>query len=597
MSAAALPLPAAAAFGVARSFSDRRWRIRAASDEAIQMLERETGMSRTLAQLLAGRGVSAAEVGDILNPTLKRLLPEPMTLKDMDRAVARAMKAIAAGERIAVFGDYDVDGSCSAAIVSEFLARLGMPPRLYIPDRRTEGYGPSAHAMRILKGEGISLVITVDCGAAAYDALNTARDIGLDVVVLDHHAVETLPPAVAQVNPNQPGDTSGQGQIAAAGVAFLFLVALNRALREDGWYARKGMAEPDLRNALDLVGLATVADVVPLTGVNRAFVRAGLAKMSELARPGLAALIAVTKAQPPFTPYHLGFVLGPRINAGGRVGGCSLGVQLLTSTDRAGADALALRLDMHNRERQALETMVLDEAVAMAANQDNAPFVLASNEGWHAGVVGIVAGRLKERFNKPAFVAGFEGGLGRGSARSVMGVDIGAMVRGAREVGLIDTGGGHAMAAGFSLRPEQVDAFRGYLTEQFAREAAALAGANELDIETVVSPRGAVPELVSEIALAGPYGAGNPEPLVIVPDAQVAFADIVGKNHVRLRLIGGDGARLDAIAFRVADQPLGQALLAARGKRIHAAGRLRADEWQGRARVQLQLEDAAAAGA
>jgi single-stranded-DNA-specific exonuclease len=451
--------------------------------------------------------------------------------------------------------------------------------------------------MRILKGEGISLVITVDCGAAAYDALNTARDIGLDVVVLDHHAVETLPPAVAQVNPNQPGDTSGQGQIAAAGVAFLFLVALNRALREDGWYARKGMAEPDLRNALDLVGLATVADVVPLTGVNRAFVRAGLAKMSELARPGLAALIAVTKAQPPFTPYHLGFVLGPRINAGGRVGGCSLGVQLLTSTDRAGADALALRLDMHNRERQALETMVLDEAVAMAANQDNAPFVLASNEGWHAGVVGIVAGRLKERFNKPAFVAGFEGGLGRGSARSVMGVDIGAMVRGAREAGLIDTGGGHAMAAGFSLRPEQVDAFRGYLTEQFAREAAALAGANELDIETVVSPRGAVPELVSEIALAGPYGAGNPEPLVIVPDAQVAFADIVGKNHVRLRLIGGDGARLDAIAFRVADQPLGQALLAARGKRIHAAGRLRADEWQGRARVQLQLEDAAAAGA
>ncbi len=440
MPAAALSIPSQAAFGVVHSFSGRRWRTQTGDEDAICALVRDSGISRALAQLLVGRGAGAGDVADILDPTLRKLLPEPLTLKDMDRAVARAKAAVEAGERIAVFGDYDVDGSCSAAMVSEFLSLLGPPPQLYIPDRMTEGYGPSAHAMRLLKEEGASLAITVDCGAAAQDALAAACNVGLDVVVLDHHSVDTLPPSSAQVNPNQSGDASGQGQVCAAGVTFLFLVALNRALREAGWYSRQGIAEPDLRGALDLVGLATICDVVPLTGVNRAFVRAGLAKLSELARPGLAALVAVTKAQPPFTPYHLGFLLGPRINAGGRVGSCSLGAELLMAKDRATADTLAARLDAHNRERQALETLILDEAIVMAAQQDNAPFLLAVSEGWHAGVVGIVAGRLKERFNKPAFVAGFEGGLGRGSARSVAGIDIGALVRAARTAGLIDWG-------------------------------------------------------------------------------------------------------------------------------------------------------------
>ncbi|MEI9993807.1 MAG: single-stranded-DNA-specific exonuclease RecJ [Rhizomicrobium sp.] len=585
-----------AALGVARSFTGRRWRLAAGDDAAAQVLARDKAISPALARLLLARGVAAADVADYLNPTLRRFLPEPLTLKDMDRAVARVLRAIEAGEKIAVWGDYDVDGSTSAALLSEFFAALGVQARIYIPDRMTEGYGPNAAGLLKLRDEGTALVVTVDCGAGAVAALTAARDAGLDVVVLDHHAVETPPPAYAHVNPNQPGDTSALGHVCAAGITFLFVVALNRALRDAGFYARRAIAELDLRNLVDLVGLATVADVVPLIGVNRAFVRLGLMRLNTLERPGFAALSKVANIAPPFTPYALGFLFGPRINAGGRVGRSSLGVELLTATDPVLADELALALDTHNRERQALEKMILDDAIALSA-EDAAPFLLVSKEGWHPGVVGIVAGRLKDRYGKPAFVAGFEGGYGRGSARSVAGVDIGAMIRVARDAKLIDTGGGHAMAAGFGLRPEQVDGFRAFLAEQFAKAGAALGAALELELDTVVSPSGATVALVEEFAQAGPFGAGNAEPLVVIPDAQVVFADTVGKDHVRVRLAGGDGSRIDAIAFRVADMPLGKALLASRGKRIHAVGRLRADEWQDNKRVQLQIDDAAPAGA
>ncbi|MEI9886812.1 MAG: single-stranded-DNA-specific exonuclease RecJ [Rhizomicrobium sp.] len=550
-----------------------------------------------MARLLLARGIAAPDVADYLNPTLKRFLPEPRTLKDMDKAVARVAAALETGENVAVWGDYDVDGSTSAALLFEFFASLGAPPRIYIPDRMAEGYGPNAAGLLRLKAEGIGLVVTVDCGAGAVAPLTAARDAGLDVVVLDHHAVEAAPPALAHVNPNQPGDSSGLGHVCAAGIAFLFAVALNRHLRDAGFYAHKSIAEPDLRNAVDLVGLATVADVVPLTGVNRAFVRAGLARLDKLERPGFAALAKVANILPPFTPYTLGFLFGPRINAGGRVGRSSLGVDLLTERDAGRAEELALALDLHNRERQGIEKLILEEAIALSQAQADAPFVLAASDGWHAGVVGIVAGRLKERFGKPAFVAGFEGGYGRGSARSLPGIDIGALVREARDLKLIESGGGHAMAAGFGLNPDQVEGFRRFLADRFAAAGGALAGSSDLTLDAAVSPAGATVALVEELAQAGPFGAGNAEPLVALPDVSVVFADVVGKDHVRLRLAGGDGARLDAIAFRIADLPLGKALLASRGKRIHAAGRLRADEWQGRKRVQLQLEDAAPAGA
>ena len=584
------------ALAVARSFSGRRWRFTKADEQAVEALVRGQGLSRILARLLVSRGVPEGEVGDILAPTLRRLLPEPLGLHEMGKAVARTKAAIVAGESIAVLGDYDVDGSASSALLYDFLAQVAAPPRVYIPDRMTEGYGPSERALRTLKEEGASLVVTVDCGAGAHEALRAARDAGLDVIVLDHHRVESGPPCFAQVNPNQPADNSGLGHLAAAGVTLLFVVALNRALRDEGWYAG-GRSEPDLMQALDLVALATVCDVVPLKGLNRAFVRGGLARLAALERPGLAALAAVAQASAPFTAYHLGFVLGPRINAGGRVGGARLGFELLTASDAETASELAKRLDVHNKERQALETLILDEAVVMAAHQDNAPFLLAANEGWHAGVVGIVAGRLKDRFGKPSFVAGFEGGLGRGSARSVAGIDIGALVRAAFEKGLIEAGGGHAMAAGFSLRSEQLEPLRDFLAREFAAKAGLIETASDVEIETLVSPAGATAALAAEFARIGPFGAGNAEPLIAVPDAQVVFADVVGKNHVRLRLAGADGARLDAIAFRKADEPLGKGLLASRGRRIHAAGWLRAEEWQGQVRVQLHLEDAAPAGA
>jgi len=580
---------------VTRSFSGRRWNLTACDEEAARAISREHDIPSVLARVLAARDITGEAAADYLNPTLKQMLPEPSTLKDMDKAVARVAAALRNGERIAVFGDYDVDGSCSAALLHDFLSALGAPPRVYVPDRLSEGYGPNAAAMLKLKDEGVDLVITVDCGAGAIEPLKAAHNAGLDTIVLDHHATEHELPVLAQVNPNAAGDKSGQGHVCAAGIVFLFLVGLNRALREAGHYA--GRAEPDLMQALDIVGLATVCDVVPLIGVNRAFVRGGLLKLARLERPGLAALARVAAVEPPFTPYHLGFVFGPRINAGGRVGRCGLGVDLLTARDAAAAEAFALQLDRHNRERQAIEKLILEEAIGLAADQADASFLFVAGEGWHPGVVGIVASRLKDRFNKPAFVTGFEGGLGRGSARSAAGADIGSIIRAARDAGALETGGGHAKAAGFSLRLDQAKVFHRFLTDAFAAGVGASFEAGALEIDAMIAPSGATPALAADLARAGPFGTGNPEPVLAVPDAQVLFADVVGQSHVRLRLAGGDGARLDAIAFRVADTELGRGLVGARGSRIHAAGRLRAEIWNGSQKVQLQLDDAAPANA
>jgi len=584
-----------AAFGVARSFSGRRWRLAPVDEAAARLLAQDAGLSPATARLLTARGVVPAGVQDYLHPTLKKLMPDPSMLIDMDRGVARVASALEQGQRIAVFGDYDVDGSVSSALLAEFLAALGVSPRIYIPDRMTEGYGPSRTAFALLKAEGADLIVTVDCGASGGAAFETARALGLDVVVLDHHRVETRPDAIAHINPNQPGDLSGLNYVCAAGVTFLFLVALNRHLRKSGFYSARGLAEPDLREHLDMVGLATVCDVVPLVGVNRAFVRQGLGQLSKLSRPGLKALAEVARAVPPFTVHHLGFVFGPRINAGGRVGRSSLGADLLVARAAQAATEFATLLDLHNQERREIEKRILEEAVALAAPQENAPFVLVEGDGWHPGVVGIVAGRLKERFAKPAFVAGFEGGMGRGSARGIAGLDIGRMVRGALEAGLIESGGGHAMAAGFSLMAAQLGPFRDFLHEQFSSANKALEAAATLELEAVSSPAAATPALVREIALAGPFGAGNSEPLLGFPDLKVAFAGVVGGDHVKLRLMGGDGSRLDAIAFRAVGTPLGDGLLANRGRLIHAVGKLHSDDWSGVERAQLQIEDAAPA--
>jgi single-stranded-DNA-specific exonuclease len=584
-----------AALGVERSYSGRRWQFAEADEDTVRALSLATNVPPVVARLLASRGVSESQVELHLNPSIKALLPEPFLLTDMDQAVERAQHAIATGEQIAIFGDYDVDGSCSAALLRQFFAAIGRDASVYVPDRLREGYGPSENALLRLRQEGASLVITVDCGATAEAPLRAAKIAGLDVIVLDHHAVEDANGwAYPHVNPNQPADCSGLHQLCAAAIAFLFAVALNRRLRESGWYASNAIAEPDLRQSLDLVGLATICDVAPLTGVNRAFVRAGLARAA--ARPGLRVLAGIAGAAAPFSSHDFGFVLGPRINAGGRVGRCGLGVDLLSAADDATAAPLAMMLDRHNRERQAIEAVILEGAIAQASLQDNAPFVLVAGEGWHSGVVGIVAGRLKERFGRPALAVAMENGIGRGSARSIPGIDIGALLRRAREEGLLQAAGGHAMAAGFSLSEDKIGLLSEFLGGALANAGSALAEVRTLKLDAVLSPSGATQALLDQLGRAGPFGAGNPEPFLAAPDVRIAFAASTERGHIRMTLEGGDGGRLVAIAFRACGSPLGDALLKNRGRPIHAAGTLKADTRDRKGRVQLVLEDAAPAG-
>jgi single-stranded-DNA-specific exonuclease len=583
------------ALGITRSLSDRCWVLRACDAEAARGLELK-GLSAPLAHVLAARGVTRETVDEFLNPRLKTSLPDPFVLAQMERAVDRFVGAIENDEAIAVFGDYDVDGACASALIVNALRALGRTPILYIPDRMTEGYGPNANAMRNLRERGATLCVTVDCGAAAGDTLEAARGYGLDVIVLDHHAVERDPPAYAHVNPNRPGDASGLTYICAAGLAFLFLVGVQRSLRQRGRLV-DDLEEIRLLDQLDIVALATVADVVTLTGVNRAFVRQGLKKLDRLERPGFAALAELAGVTPPFSAHHLGFIFGPRINAGGRVGRCDLGAHLLTATEEAESGAIAAELERHNRERQAIEAQILEQVDALAAEARDEPFLLVTGESWHAGVIGIVAGRLKERHSKPVLVAGFDApradAIARGSARSVAGIDLGAIIRAAREAGHLEAGGGHAMAAGFALRRDRVTAFAEFLRASIEPQREQVAAARDLELDALVSASGATLGLIAELDRAGPYGAGNPEPVFVLPDMQVAYAGIVGSNHVRLRLVGRDAAGINAIAFRAADTALGRALLKARGARIHAAGKLKRDEYGGTAKAQLHLADAA----
>ncbi len=587
----------AGTFSFERSFSGRSWSTRIFDPAVAGELSETAPLSPVLAQILAARGATPGALADLLQPTLKRLLPDPLELTDMERAVERAVFALEHDEHIAIFGDYDVDGSCSAALLSLFLEAVGKPARVYIPDRMREGYGPNIRALSLLKDEGAGLVITVDCGAGAHAALSDARALGLDVVVLDHHATDEPVPAFAHVNPNRGDDRAQLGHLCAAGVSFLFVVALNRQLRARGWYSTRGVTEPELMAFTDLVALATVCDVVPLTGVNRAFVRQGLLRMANRLRPGLAALCEVSKARSPLGTYALGYVLGPRINAGGRVGRCDLGWSLLAASDLNVARPLAVQLDRHNRERQAIEALILEEAVALAELQHNQPFILLAEPDWHPGVVGIIAGRLKDRFLKPSFVAGLVGGEGRGSARSIPGIDIGEAIRLAASRKLIAGGGGHAMAAGFSLSAAQIEGLQGFLLEHFASQDGGAALSASLALDAVVAASACREELIEEFERIGPFGAGNSEPIVGIADLTLVYVDVVGQGHVKLRLRAHAGVQLDAIAFRAAGTELGKGLLASRGKAIHVAGRLRLDEWAGRRRVQLQLDDAAPAQA
>lgn len=584
--------------GVAQSLKGQSWLYRL-EDEALGLqLAQHLGLPEVVGRVLAARGVRPDTALDYLEPSLKRGMQNPSSLKGLEEAVERISRALTAGEPIAVFGDYDVDGATSSALLKRFFGALGVDLRIYIPDRQKEGYGPNPGAMKTLFDEGARLVITVDCGAMAFEALEAAQSLGLDVIVSDHHQMgHQVPPAVSVINPNRPDDTSGLGQLAAVGVTFFLLVGLNRHLRDSGYFAAQGIEEPDLMSLLDLVALGTICDVVPLTGINRALVTQGLKVMKNRGNVGIAALCDVARVSEAPGTYHAGFVIGPRINAGGRVGRSDLGTRLLTATEPSEVQGLAFELDHLNSERKAIEAEVQASAMGQAERlmeAGDAPVIVVAGEGWHPGVIGIVASRVKDQFRKPTFVLAVEkGGLAKGSGRSLLGVDLGAAVTDAVEAGLLVNGGGHKMAAGLTVEAAKIEELRAFLCRALEPQVSRANAARGLKLDGVLSPSGATRDLVDLLAKAGPFGAGNPEPRFALTGAEVVRADIVGETHVRCILKGPGQGRLKAIAFRALDDPLGAALMAGDGRKLHLAGRLQADNWQGRRDVQFVIEDGA----
>ncbi len=593
--ASAPALTADAYLGVERSLTGRRWQAAPGDPRLAMTLAQRLGIPEVVGRALAARGIGLDDAELFLAPTLKHLLPDPFHLKDMDRAAERLARAVMGGETIGIFGDYDVDGATSSALLRVFLESVDARVRVHIPDRITEGYGPNAPALLRLQAEGVGVVVTVDCGTTAYAPLAAAAESGLDVIVVDHHEAEPeLPRCYALVNPNRLDESSPHGHLAAVGVAFLVAVAVNRVLKQQGWYQNR--QAPDLLQWLDIVALGTVCDVVPLKGVNRALVTQGLKVMARRANVGLSALADVAGVKERPDAYHLGYVLGPRVNAGGRVGEAELGTRLLASDDPAEAAEIAKLLDGYNKDRQEIEAAVLQQAMEQVEGQsdDGLPLVLAAGEDWHPGVIGIVAGRLKERYNRPACVVALDGAEGKGSGRSVPGLDLGAAIIAARQAGVLKAGGGHAMAAGFTVLRDKLDAFRTFLAD---RLQAQLTGelVPILELDGALDCAGCTTDLIDTLKQLGPFGAGNPEPRFAVTNARIIKADVVGNGHVRVILKGASGTSLKAIAFRAADSDMGQALLASRGEAFHLAGTLRADTWQGSTSVQLVIEDAATA--
>ncbi|MEM0947341.1 MAG: single-stranded-DNA-specific exonuclease RecJ [Pseudomonadota bacterium] len=551
-------------------------------------LAQDTGLPGAVCHVLARRGIDSADAAGFLTPTLRDLLPDPRSVKDMETAAARLARAVAGGQRIAIFADYDVDGGASAALLITWLRDLGQPAKLYVPDRIDEGYGPNAQAMAALAADH-DLIICVDCGTLSHDPIAAAKEA--DVLVIDHHlGGDTLPPALAVVNPNRQDENGALSHLCAAGVVFLLLVEAGRQRRE------AGLRSPDLLALLDLVALATVADVAPLVGVNRAFVRRGLEVMSQRTRPGLVALADIARLDTAPTAHHLGFVLGPRVNAGGRIGAADLGARCLSTADPHEATALAERLDQLNTERREIEAAVRTAALAQAETRGlDAPLVWAAGEGWHPGVVGIVAARLKEATGRPAVVIGLEGDEGKGSGRSVAGIDLGASVQRLSQEGLLLKGGGHPMAAGLTVARDGLEQAMARLGELLARQGAGTEGRADLRLDGLLMPRAATTELVEQIETVGPFGQGAPAPRFAFPDQRILDARQVGDTHLKLSFGDSSGARVDAIAFGAFDGPLGPVLAGARGSRFHLAGRLELNHWKGRTRPQLRLSDAAPA--
>ncbi|WP_417318080.1 single-stranded-DNA-specific exonuclease RecJ [Erythrobacter aureus] len=580
-------------FGVSSSLTGRAWRWRGGNME----LGNTPGLGDDIVrQLLLSRGVAAEDIERHRNPTLRNFLPDPSLFRDMDVAADRIAQAVIAGERITIYGDYDVDGATSSALLIRLLRELGVEADYYIPDRLLEGYGPSGEALVKLGQAGSSLIVTVDCGAMAHEALGMAHEAGIDVIVVDHHkCAADLPKTVALVNPNrldEEDEAAAHGHLAAVGVAFLLAIALVRTLRERGFFtARK---EPDLLALLDVVALGTVADVAALHGLNRAFVSQGLKVMAKRDNIGMSALIDASRLKRAPACSDLGFALGPRINAGGRVGESTLGVRLLTTQDPEEAREIAAQLSALNEERRAIEAEVQEAAEEQLAAQHNRAVHLVAGEGWHPGVIGIVAGRIKEKTGKPSLVVALDGETGKGSGRSIAGVDLGAAIIRARDEGLLVAGGGHAMAAGLTVAADRVEALADWLDRMLEGQVARASAERAMALDLAVAPGGLTPELVHSLEEAGPYGVGWPGPRVAVGPVRLVKCDIVGTDHVRLIAAGEDGKSFKGIAFRAAESDMGQALLhGSRGRRLWLAGRVKIDDWGNRPQAELHLEDAA----
>lgn len=591
------PAPSLApVFGVARSITGKAWHWRGGN---MQVGEQGLDQGHDLVrQLLLSRGVAPDDVERHRNPTLRDFLPDPSLFRDMDAAAERLAQAVMTGETVTVYGDYDVDGATSAALLIRLLRMVGHDARYYIPDRLLEGYGPSGEALVRIAEDGSSLIVTVDCGAMAHEALEMAHQAGVDVIVVDHHkCAPELPRAVALVNPNrldECDDAASHGHLAAVGVAFLLAIALVRTLRQRGHFAER--REPNLMALLDLVALGTVADVAALHGLNRAFVAQGLKVMARREGVGMAALIDASRLSRAPKCSDLGFALGPRINAGGRVGESTLGVRLLTTEDPNEAQAIAAQLSALNEDRRGIEAMVQEAAEAQLARQHNRAVHVLAGDGWHPGVIGIVAGRIKEKTGKPSLVIALDrdNGQGKGSGRSIAGVDLGAAIIAAREQGLLVAGGGHAMAAGLTVAAERLDAFAEWLDSHLARAVERASAEQVMALDVALAPGGLTPDLVESLESAGPYGVGWPGPRVAVGPVRLVKADVVGKDHLRLIASGRDGRSFKAIAFRAAESELGQTLLhAAHGRALWLAGRVKLDDWGSRPAAELHLEDAA----
>lgn len=584
--------------GVESSATGKRWLNREGDERLGLALSQRFGLPEIVGRLLASRGIDLDTAQDFLEPTLRNLLPDPSHLKDMDVAAERLASAVMQGETIGIFGDYDVDGATSSALLRRFLAAVGGKSRVYIPDRIREGYGPNAPALLELWKAGVTVVVTVDCGTSAHEPLKIATQAGMDIIVADHHTAEaSLPQVTAVINPNRLDDSSPHGHMAAVGVTFLLIVALNRVLRAAGWYKQR--SEPNLTQWLDLVALGTVCDVVPLKGVNRAFVRQGLKVMAKRGNPGLCALADVAGVDDEPGTYHAGFVMGPRVNAGGRVGAADLGTRLLSTNDRAEATEIAHRLQGLNKERQEIEAQVLQLAIEQVEDGD-APWAsetltIAAGEGWHPGVIGIVASRLKERYNRPACVISLSGDTGSGSGRSVTGVDLGSTVIAACQTGLLLRGGGHSMAAGFTVERARLAELGAFMDQRIGSTIAEAKIVPTLYIDSAVMPDGANLQLIEKLQQLAPFGSGNAEPRFVLPSVRIGFASVVGENHVRCMIEGAGKKKLAAIAFRCLDTPLGKLLLESGGMPVHLVGKLRINKWQGRSSAQLLIDDAAPA--